>query len=173
MAAEVMGDHVMWEESGQLELRRRLSISDTSYFYDEPLIVPVTPGNYVVSAAYGETDGIRHVRCFRVMLCGVELRSRRPGLGEVIVDFGQVGICDRDAAEAAFESLGEHGMDDYHRQLDYTDLSKWVHLPGPTLMWSARPAYGDGVYPAYDLRDQNSKRIGVEVSFVQNQSRDR
>jgi hypothetical protein len=63
------------------------------------------------------------------------------------VDFGQIGICDRDAVQRAFDTLGDEGMSIYHDQLNTTDFFGWVKLPGPAITAIVRP-FGDGTYPA-------------------------
>ena len=110
-----------WKPVGEVDIASRLSISDSSYFYDEPLIVPVASGRYRMSR-YLVESGHKHVAGIRAMtMAGQVIRGN--AIGRVPVDFGQVGLCDRDAVEHAFDKLGEARMSDYFEQLNTPDLT--------------------------------------------------
>ena len=54
-------DLMRWEIIGQLETQGRISISDSSYFYDQPIVVLLEPGKYSVSVFYSFQEGRRHI----------------------------------------------------------------------------------------------------------------
>jgi len=153
-----------WECIGSIEIRGRLSLSDTSYFYDDPVILDVDPGVYRINAVFGDFQGFRHLMAIRVinaedvLLGGV--------VGNIGVDFGQIGICDRSAVEAAFDVLGDAGMGEYFDQLNTTELIGIVGLPLGVAMYIFRPGFGDGDYPVIELFDLNGKRSGVQIDCV-------
>lgn len=154
-----------WEPLGTLKIRGRLSVADTSYFFDKPLILDLVPGDYQVSARYVLPTGHKHIAGLRVGTAEVAL-TRGTEIGKVSVDFGQLGVCDRDATEAAFDSLGDEGMPRYYDQLNTTALVEWVHLPGPVNMLVVRPGFGDGAYPVRELLRPDGGRGGIEIDCV-------
>ena len=141
----------------------RLSVSDTSYFYDAPVLLPVQPGKYSVMVRYGTSEGVKYVSALRVARGDNLVRGSR--MGDVLVDFAQVGVCDRDAVEKAFDSLGDTGMRIYYDQLQTTDLVKTVTLPGNVEMIIARSGFGDGNYPVYLLGASPQVPAGIEIDF--------
>ena len=76
---------------------------------------------------------MKYVSGMRVVRGDNLVRGAR--VGEVLVDFAQVGVCDRHAAEQAFDRLGDAGMQFYHDQLQTTDLVKVVTLPNDVEMF--------------------------------------
>lgn len=152
-----------WETIGRVSSSGRLCVSDTSYFYDEPVILSVPPGEYSVMVRYGMSDGARYVSSLRVARGNDLVRGSR--LDDVLVDFGQIGVCDRNAVETAFDVLGDGGMHTYYDQLQTTDLIKTVTLPNKVEMFIARPAFGDGLYPVYMLGASDQMPAGIEIDF--------
>lgn len=150
----------------QLSVDSQISISDTSYFYDEAVIIEVPSGRYQVEVAYDFPEGHKHVAAMRVAPEKSTDLCRGPKLGSLIVDFGQVGICDRDAVEAAFEILGDEQMNKYYDQLDSTELTLIVRLPGQTEMIVVRPGFGDGSYPVYGIVDRSGTQVGFEIQCI-------
>jgi len=139
-----------------------MSVSDTSFFYDEPIILPVARGGYALSVRKVTFDGHEHAMAIRAV------RSDKPTargrvVGEVSVGFGQVGICDRDEVEKAFDALGDAGMSTYFDQLNSTDLTGWITLPGSVKMAMVRPGFGDGTYPIFELQDADGDAAGIEI----------
>ena len=154
-----------WESLGELEIGGRLSISDTSYFYDEPIVVPVEKGKYEVSVQYGMENGSSHVELVRVAAISMQcLRSE--AIGSVQIDFGQIAICDRDAIELAFDALGDERMPEYFEKLNTTEPVGWINLPAGERMFFARPGFGDGVYPVYKLMTSDGITAGIEIECV-------
>ena len=137
--------------------------SNTSYFYDEPVLLSVAPGHYSVTVRYGSTDGTKYVSAMRVARGSDLVRASR--LGDVVVDFGQIGVCDRAAVEKAFDVLGDAGMSTYHDQLQTTELVKAVALPNDAEMFIARSGFGDGLYPVYLLGTSDQTPAGIEIDF--------
>jgi hypothetical protein len=154
-----------WESLGKLDIAGRLSISDTSYFYDEPIIVPVGNGTYEVSVQYGIENGSSYVELVRVAAIGKQC-SRSEAIGSLIIDFGQLGICDRDAVEHAFDALGDERMPEYFDQLNTSEPVGWISLPSGERMFIARPGFGDGAYPVYKLMTSDGIAAGIEVECV-------
>ena len=152
-----------WETIGTISIGCRLSVSDTSYFYDEPILLSVPAGQYSVMVRYGSNDGGRYVSALRVA-CGNDL-VRGSRLDDVLIDFGQIGVCDRDAAEAAFDILGDVGMPTYYNQLQTTELAKTVTLPNNVEMFIVRSGFGAGLYPVYVLGASGQVPAGVEIDF--------
>jgi hypothetical protein len=154
-----------WKLIGKVDIRSRLSISDSSYFYDDPLIIDMEAGNYLASVRYVLPEGHKHIAGVRVAALGPAL-SRARWVGNVLVDFGQIGICDRDAVEASFNLLGDDGMSQYYNQLNTIALVDWVQLPGSTKMLILRPGFGDGSYPVYELLRPDGTRGGIEIDCL-------
>ena len=141
----------------------RLSVSDTSYFYDEPVLLSVLPGEYSVMIRYGTSEGAKYVSSLRVARGNDLVRGSR--LEDLVVDFGQIGVGDRDAIEKAFDALGDAGMQAYYVQLQTTELVKTVDLPNNAKMLVTRSGFGDGLYPVYILGASSQMPAGVEIDF--------
>ncbi|HKQ39495.1 MAG TPA: hypothetical protein VJ063_15565 [Verrucomicrobiae bacterium] len=156
------GEH--WELVGDIAVRGRLSISDTSYFYDHPIIVEVIPEHYSVRVRYVSSEGHNYIAGVRVAHHGS--LARATWMGNVTVDFAQIGICDRDAAEFAFNLLGDGGMPYYYKQLDTVGSVEWVQLPGSVKMLVIRPGFGDGSYPVYQLLRSDGTKAGIEIDCL-------
>jgi hypothetical protein len=152
-----------WERLATIAIDSQLSVSDTSYFYDEPVIVSLPSGAYAVDVQYGNADGHPYVRSLRVVsVHEYESLERAQHVGVVVVDFGQICVCDRAAVAASFDRLGDAGMQHYYDQLNTTELVSLVTLPDGVVMPIVRPGFGDGRYAVYELRDR-TKMAGVEV----------
>jgi len=152
-----------WETIGTLSIAGRLSVSDSSYFYDEPILLSVPPGEYSVMIRYGTSEGVKYVRGLRVARGKDVVRGSQ--LDVVVVDFGQIGVGDRDTLEKVFDALGDAGMQSYYGQLQTTDLVKRVSLPNKVEMFIARSGFGDGVYPIYVLGSSGQMPAGIEIDF--------
>lgn len=63
---------------------------------------------YSVMVRYGSNEGGKYVSALRMARGDDLVRGSR--LNDVLVDFGQIGVCDRDAVERAFDILGDAGM---------------------------------------------------------------
>jgi hypothetical protein len=157
------GKPSVWETVGTVPIGGRLSVSDTSYFYDEPVLLSLLPGHYSVMIRYGSNDGAKYVSAMRVARGTDLVRGSR--LDDVVIDFGQVGVCDRDAVEKAFDVLGDAGMSNYHDQLQTNDLVKTVILPNKAEMFIVRSGFGDGLYPVYLLGASDQIPAGIEIDF--------
>jgi hypothetical protein len=154
-----------WEFVGSLEVCGKVSISDSSYFFDSAVIVDVEAGNYLVELLFSAPGAAQEA--VRVRPASPEITLRANGyLGEVLVDFGQIGICDREHAVKAFEQLGDDGMSRYYDQLSTDELVREIKICGEAKMLLIRPPSGDGSYPVYRLISQDGRRAGFEVHFV-------
>lgn len=138
-------------------------MSDTSYFYDEPVVLSVPAGEYSVMVRYGIREGTKYVSSLRVARGDGLIRGTL--LSRVLVDFGQIGVCDRDAVETAFDILGDAGMQNYYEQLQTTDLVKIISLPNNIEMFVAHSGFGDGHYPVYLLGATDHVPAGIEIDF--------
>lgn len=162
-----MNDRIGWEKVADIEIRSRISVSDTSYFFDTPVLVPVPGGFYSVSVCYHTCENFRHIGSLRMLMAGATVSKRGNMIGTVVVDFGQIGICDRDTVESAFDVLGDGGMHQYYDQLNTTDLLGWVCLPKSARMLTIRPGFGDGSYSVWALTGMHGATEGIEISFMQ------
>lgn len=160
-----MAQGANWKYAGELNIASgQLSISDTSYFYDSPVVVPLKPGMYTIHADIAEWSGEDYVRTVRIER---EHNTRRGAcLGKVQVDFGQIGLCDRAVTEEAFERLGDDKMHLYFDQLNTTELFGTVSLQNGTIMMYFRPGFGDGTYRIYELLDAHGGLLGVEIDCL-------
>ena len=143
----------------------KLSIADSSYFYDAPVVVDFPQGVADVGVTTEVHAGRRHV--IKVLL--TTPAGRGPGpmrgalLGKVLVDFAQISVGDRVAVESAFDALGETGMSLYFDQLQTEDDVFWIELPSGVSMFAFRSGFGDGLYPVFELIDDRGQRVGVEI----------
>lgn len=154
-----------WDFFDHINIRGQLSLSDSSYFYDLPLIFDLNPGMYKIEFLYDTLDDQRYIARARVSLSD-ERQSLGNQLGILVVDFGQVGVCDRESMESAFDALGDNGMSIYFDQLNITTLTGRVELPSGVKMCIFRPSFGDGNYPVYELLGRNGENTGVEIDFL-------
>jgi hypothetical protein len=154
-----------WEVIGHLETQGRISISDSSFFYDQPVVVSVEPGKYSVSVLYETRKGHRHIARARVATSEEPVKLGTV-VGIVGVEFGQVGVCDRELVESAFDVLGDSRMPEYFNQLNTTELIGIIKLPEEVKMYIFRPGFGDGRYPVYEILASNGKRRGLEIDCL-------
>ena len=159
------GEKSDWVEIGKIETTGCLSLSDTSYFYDQPVIVDIDPGIYSVAVSFVKIDGHLHIARAKVATSAVDSKLGRE-IGAIGVDFGQIGVCDRSFVEAAFDALGDDGMPEYFDQLGITELNGVVSLKNVRAMFIFKPGFGDGSYPVYELIGPNGVRRGVEVDCM-------
>jgi hypothetical protein len=158
------GDEPDWKDVGKIPIARLASISDTSYFFDEALIIPLQRGDYLASVRTSQTHGGGRVIGVRLAgFAGPLSRGRQ--MGTVLVDFGQIGICDRQAVQSGFASLGDEGMPRYYAQLNTTEPVTWVRLPSAVEMLVVRPASGDGVFPVWEIVGPGGLRAGFEIGL--------
>jgi hypothetical protein len=153
-----------WKVIDAIDVQARLSISDTSYIFDVPVIVDVPSGHYHVSVRFVRKDGETRVAATRVALSTDVSRGAK--VGDVIIDFAQLGVCDRDAFERVVESLTDEDMPTYFNQLQTLDDTGKAELPGAKVVFT-KTGYGDGEYPVYELRNTGGERAGVEIDFME------
>lgn len=163
--ASNMEQNTNWTSIGELDIASgQLSISDTSYFYDSPVVVTLEPGSYTVHVEVARLSGEAYVRTVRIERGGSTRRGTY--IGNVEVDFGQIGVCDRAVTEHAFEQLGDDKMHLYFDQLNTTELFGSLTLPGGTTITFFRPGFGDGVYRLYEVLDVHGGLSGVEIDCL-------
>lgn len=84
-------------------------------------------------------------------------------------DFAQIGVGDSERCKLACAQMDFVDVENVMNALDRRDLAgiiQWSrHDPG-ALMPFVRPAYGDGVFPVYELL-KDGIRNGVELSFLE------
>lgn len=151
--------------AGIVRISSQLSVSDTSYFYDDPVLVNLPSGDYEVLVFCDEEDGKPYVQALKVVLGEAEAIMSEV-IGHLNIDFGQVGICDRIAVEKAFDRLGDAGMQNYYDQLEGEDLFHEIRLPEHVKMISVQSGFGDGRYAVCALRTKVGHIVGVEVDFT-------
>ena len=152
-----------WVDVCKVPINGRLSISDSMYFFDYPVIVSLPHAIYSVSVRYQGDDAARIVAAVRVSQDHSVRRARE--IGQVMVDFARIAICDRDRAEAEFEKLGNDGMSVYFDALDSTEHAYLITLPQGTVIAITGTGPGDGEYPVYMLASNDSLAAGIEVVF--------
>jgi hypothetical protein len=130
-------------------------------FYDEPFIVDLPVTRCAIEAQLTDLEGSLFVSSIRIG--GGELATASL-LGSFDVPFGQLGICDREAMEAAFSALPEERMVEYFDQLSFTELRGAASVANET-MWIVRPGFGASTCNAYDLRGADGSR-GVLIDCV-------
>lgn len=143
----------------------RLSISDSSYFYDAPLVVDFPMGPAEVSVVTAMREDSRPVVGVRLVAASPRPAATMRGglLGKVLVDFAQIGVGDRVAVESAFDALGDAGMSRYFDQLQTEADVFWIELPSGVSLFAFRSGFGDGLYPVFELVDASGQRVGVEI----------
>jgi hypothetical protein len=127
------------------------------------VLLSLQPGEYTVMVRYETDEGVRYVRGLRVARGENLVRGAR--VGDLVVDFAQVGVCDRDAMEQAFDGLGDSGMHSYYDQLQTTDLATILVLPNDAKMFIVRSGCGDGNYRVYLLGASSQLPAGIEIDF--------
>jgi hypothetical protein len=136
----------------------RLSFSDTSYFFDSFVVVAVPPGPYNVAILRSKRGSIALLRVVREAGC---TRGRK--VGRISVDFAQVGVCDRDSTESAFQARTNDEMRKFFDAL-VTDEFGVIDL-GDIHMAFSRSGLGDGRYEVWELVDQEEHVCGAEIDF--------
>lgn len=154
-----------WRKIGMLTINDNLSLSDSSYFYDEPLIVKLKPDQYKLEINTLNIDGYEHVKTVRILPNDIQFCIGQV-LGHVNVDFGQIAICDRAIVENIFENLGDAGMPSYYDQLSIEDLSAPISLNNSIFMYVVKPGFGDGNYSVSALLSPQNELLGVEINCI-------
>jgi hypothetical protein len=143
---------------GELSVGSRVSASDTAFFYDFPVIVDVEPGEYVVEAVCAEGQRVVSASAVRKATTGAKRGRAR---GSIAVEFGQVGICDRDTFDHALKALNDPMLDGYFSQLN-VDTPGVARVNGATMVFF-RPLPGDGEFYVYELIDSEGRCCGIEI----------
>jgi hypothetical protein len=159
-------DESMWRHVCDLTTGGVLSVSDSSFFYDAPVLPVVNPGMYGVYANVALFQSHPHIIAVKVVTSMSPAMVRGRKWGDVTVDFAQIAICDRADAEAAFDALGDGRMDEYYDKLDNTELYTTITVSETMCdMAIVRTGFGDGAYPVYELRDSEGETSGIEIEF--------
>jgi hypothetical protein len=153
-----------WHDVARLHIERRVSISDTSFFFeDDAVILDLPAGPYLISALIATEAGVEYVSAVRVYAEPARFR-RGDACGAVNVVFGQIGICDRDVAEEALNRIANsEDWSMYSELLCTTELTTTITIPGGIPMAIVRLGSDGSVYDLVDPRQ--ARRVGVEVAF--------
>lgn len=157
----------VWERVGSVSIASSVSLADTAFFDEDSVPVAVPLGRYDVEAQFElvepPSEVARIVVAVRIVpspSCVVFARGMY--LGDVKVTFGQIGICDHDAAEAVFAAWSDEARDRYYEE----DLNANVEIgevalaEGVSIVWF-RP--GLDVNEVYALVDPSGRLCGVEL----------
>ncbi len=111
----------VWERVGSVSIASSVSLADTAFFDEDSVPVAVPPGRYDVEAQFElvepPSEVARIVVAVRIVpspSCVVFARGMY--LGDVKVTFGQIGICDHDAAEAVFAAWSDEARGRYYEE---------------------------------------------------------
>lgn len=158
----IFGDEVPiphdWRLVDTLETRSRLSVSDTSYFWDDFLDVNVRPGTYDVWICLIFDEGHEHVAAARLIESTQRAFERGASLGEVGIDFAQMGFCDREAVKRSFESIADPENSIYYDQLTNELRSGRALLPMGAKMVYVSTGYGDGTADRGQIANSENER---------------
>lgn len=148
----------------------RLSLTDTAYYFEDPLVVDVMPDEYEVAVRTGRDRGHAFVAGIRVLRG--EAADRGGKIGSVEVEFGQIGICDRRAMDDVFDALGLDRVDEYNKLLDTLELATEIRVPGDVPMVIVRPQSGGGDYVVRELLTAQGLRCGIEIDCFELEEED-
>ena len=149
----------------------RLSLSDSSFFLESPLVVEIRPGTYTVEVQSGSHDGVRIVERLRMTSADVGSISRGRLCGYVDLQFSQLGLCDRDAFEQALAGTDAQEWLAFTEQFAITSLTGVARLPSGEEMILVKPGFGDLDPAVYELVDGGECR-GIEAAFLAPEARD-
>jgi hypothetical protein len=162
------GEESDWVQFASLPvISGKLRVSDPMFFRDLPPspTFDVECGTYRVTAKTITYAGDRRVSRLRAMV--KEPSSFGPRLGDVRVDFGQVGIFDPVILDEAGEKMDNAEGEKMIANLDAIREFGVVQL-GPderAVLPLAVSGFGDGGYPIHELL-LDGKRVGLEVVFI-------
>jgi hypothetical protein len=138
----------------------RLSVSDSSYFDEDFVEVDVAPEeahDVFVRLSGAKADPA---------VGSIELRLRAGAvaeeIGRFVVDFGEVALVDRRAAEEVFLQLGDEHRSEYDDALGAEHAVQPIEVRGCTFLL-LRPRGGDGVYAVHRLRDASAVPCGLAI----------
>lgn len=153
-----------WTPVAELEIvSGRLAVADPMHCREpDGVVVDVQPGTYAVLASVGD-HGI--VSRMRVSPRGVQ-PSRGVQLGEVGVDFAQVGAFDPSIVDDVLSAMTFEESEALLDEMEVTPFGvSHYDRSGRGTMPFVTSGRGDGTYPAYALMDRGVP-VGVEVVFV-------
>lgn len=148
----------------------RLSLSDSSFFWESPLIVDVRPGTYAVEVQTGAHAGVSIAERLRLSLAGTRSLARGRLAGHVDLQFAQLGLCDRDTFEHAIAAADEEGWLAFTEQFAITSLTGIARLAESVEMVLVKPGFGDLDPAVYELVEGGAC-CGVEAAFLAPEAR--
>lgn len=154
-----------WCNLGSIHIARRLSIADVCYFYDNPVVVEIPEGEYVVLVKVITMGEVAYISEVVVIDVDHEHYSIGETQGILAVDFAQAGICDRDKMEELFR---HEGTKKFFEKLKSAHLTGPYRLTETNTMMLTSTGFGDGEYEVKEILSENRKRIGITVTFVSN-----
>ena len=144
----------------------KLWVLDPTLFEGE--VIPLPPGEYQVLAKVMDWSDDRRVSRLRVVgpvqVDGAVLGTQ---VGEVGVDFAQVGVGDWERCTSGAEALDEASQNRVVAALDTMELYGVAYWDehGEVPMPFVQSGFGDGTFPIYEIV-RDSVRVGVEVVFI-------
>lgn len=141
-----------------------LSISDSSYFFDFPLIVDLAPRTYVVEVARTRVNGMEINERARVS-DGLGVERTGAVVGRVQIEFAQVGLCDRSTLESAFASSSDDEIARFTSQLSDAGSTGIAQFAGGATMILVKPGFCDRDFAVHELL-RGTTRCGVEAVFI-------
>jgi hypothetical protein len=162
------GEESDWIEFASVSiLSGKLAVSDPMFYRDlpPPPTFDVECGTYRAAVKLIQYPVERRVARLRVLIG--EAAMLGPEVGEVGVDFAQVGIFDPIILNAVSERMDTIQGEKVFGELIAIEPYGVVHFGDDeaAIMLVARSGFGDGGYPIRDLL-HNDIRVGVEVIFI-------
>jgi len=147
---------------------RRLLICDFQFVpkTEDGLVVELEPGEYRVEATGMDFDGDRRISGLRVIRPN-STATRGNRLGETWTDTATCSVCELDAVQKEWNSLGEEPAAD--KLMEEYERGEGCGIFRVTECASVIPyvssGFGDGAFPVFELI-QDGKRVGIEVEFI-------
>ena len=161
----------MWSRCGGISLPSgRLSISDSSFFHELALVADLEPGTYDILGMRGGPGADAIIQRIRAVRVGASGTRRGRLLGHVDLQFSQLALADRVAAECAYQSLSDEECDEFAALFSMDGLSKLISFKDGTPMLLVKPGEGDLDPAVFELCDHDGS-VGVELVCIEPEAR--
>jgi hypothetical protein len=141
-----------------------LSISDSSYYFENPIKVALVPGVYeVIIYSEGSADA-PIVRKLCVVQPEAAWHCGRV-LGELLIDFAQIALADRESCDRALDTIPDDEMGVYYDQLNVVGPAALIDIGGASICVVRVPNDGDNI--VRELLNEMGDRVGAEIDFGQ------
>jgi hypothetical protein len=161
------GEESDWMVFAELAIQHgRIAVSDPMLYRDLPAppTFDMAVGTYTVSVrimAYGEDKRVSRLRVF-----GTATAIVGALIGDVGVDFGQVGVFDPILLNQISDRMSEEQAMNMVNELGAIGLAGVVHPgEGDATMPVVSSGFGDGRYPIHELVHAGH-RVGIEIVFI-------